>query len=115
MSIDRSDHELRRLFQTRQRFVRVQTEIILERWRDVREHANVGARAKELLARARERDDLHRVVHARVENRAIELLHHLVAVGVRRRIVERDQCDPIADCIIEFVTHKRKCDVRFCA
>jgi hypothetical protein len=38
--------------------------------RGLRQHLDVRARAEELLARARDDDDVHRVVHARAQDGA---------------------------------------------
>jgi hypothetical protein len=80
----------------------MKAEIILEAWRHLRKHLNVGARAEELLTFAGDQNHLNSFVHARIENRAIELLHHFVAVRVRGRIVERDDRDAVRDLVIEF-------------
>ena len=39
-----------------------------------------------------------RRVHARGEHRRVDLLHHLVGVGVGRRIVQLDERDAVARC-----------------
>src|SRR5687767_368285 len=96
MTVDCSDHKLRRLLQAVESLVGVQTEVILKRRRDIREHLDVGARAEKLLTLTRNHDHLNSVVYPRSENRAIELLHHLVAVGVRRWIVERNGRNAVA-------------------
>ena len=78
MAVDGGNDQLRRLFQTRQRLVRVQTEIVLELRRHLAEHLNVRARTKKLLALSSDYDHLDTFVHARVQNSGIELLHHLI-------------------------------------
>ena len=98
-----SDYELRRLFQTTKCLVCMKTEIVFVVWTDVREHLNIGARAEKLFARARDHDHLNGVVHPCVENRTIELLHHLIAVRISRRIIERDDRYAIASFVIEFL------------
>src|SRR5262249_55790539 len=103
VTIDRRNHELRRLLQTIERLVGVQTEIVFVSRRHAREHLNIGARTKELLALASDHDHLDRLIHARVENRAIELLHHLIAVRIRRRIIQRNDRDAVACFKIEFL------------
>ncbi len=50
------------------------------------------------------------LVHARREDRAIKRLHHLVAIGVGRRIVERQQRNAVFD----HVLHKLAGRPRFC-
>jgi hypothetical protein len=80
----------------------VKAEVILERRRHVPEHVDVSSSAEKFLTRARDHNHLNSFVHARVENRAIELLHHFIAVCVRGRIVERDYRDTVYDLVIEF-------------
>ena len=91
MPVQRRDHELGRLLQARERLVGVQAEHILELRRHLVEHADVRAGRKELLALAGEHDDFDVVIETRIENRFVELAHHLVRVGVRRRIVHLDE------------------------
>ena len=76
-----------------QRLVGVQAEHVLELRRHGVEHPDVGAGREELLALAGEHDHLDVGVEARVENRVVELAHHLVRVRVGRRIVHLDEAD----------------------
>src|SRR5215204_4070638 len=101
MTINRCDHELGRLLEAIESLVRVKTEIVFVTWRNARKHLNVGAGAEKLLTFTGDYDDLDSFIHPRIEDRAIELLHHLVAVRVRRWIVESDQCEAIMRFIIQ--------------
>jgi hypothetical protein len=93
VAVDRGDDQLRRLLEARQRLVGVQAEVVLEVRIDGLEHVDVRAGAEELLARARDQDDEDLRVEARLEDALVEVPHHLVRVGVRRRIVEREDGD----------------------
>ncbi len=99
VSVERGDHELRRLLETRQRLVGVQAEVVLELRRDRVQHSDVCAGGEEALAFAGEDDDFDAVVETRVENCFIELPHHLMRVGVCRRIIHRDDRDVPVLCI----------------
>ena len=95
------------LLQAAQCFVRMEAEVVLELRIGVPEHADVRAGAEEFLARAAEHDDVDRAVHPRVEDRRIDLAHHLVRVRVRGRIVQLDRGDAVRDGITDFgIRHK---------
>ena len=94
VAVDGRDDELRRLLQARQRLVGVEAEVVFEGRRHLRQHRDVGARAEELLARAGDDDDVDGLVHPRAQDGRVELLHHLVRVGVRGRVVEREDGQP---------------------
>jgi hypothetical protein len=100
VAVERGDHQLRRLLEAVQRLVGVQAEVVLEGRVRRLEHVDVGAGAEELLARAGEHDHVHVVVEARLEDRRVELAHHLVGVGVGRRVVEGQVGDPLADLVV---------------
>ena len=95
--VQRRDDELRRVLEPEQRLVRVQAEVVLELGIRLLEHSDVGAGAEELLTRPAEHDDVDRRVHARGEDGRVDLEHHLVGIGVRRRIVQLDRRDAIRD------------------
>ena len=90
MTINCGNDQLRRLLQPQQRFVRVQTEIILEFGSHTAKHLNVGAGAKEFSPAAGDDNDLNAFIHPRFENARIELLHHLIRISIRRWIVQSD-------------------------
>jgi hypothetical protein len=56
-----------------------------------------------LLPRAAEDDHVHGVIHARLEDARIQLLVHLVGVGVRRGIVQLEDRHSVFDAIIDEV------------
>ncbi len=68
----------------------MQAEVILEGGIDGREHLDVCAGREKLVACAGQDDDVDVVLHARAENGGIELLIHLVGVGVRGGIAHFD-------------------------
>ena len=84
VAVERGDDELRRLLEAQQRLVGVEAEVVLERLVRLFEHVDVGAGAEELLAVAGDDEDVDVVVEARLEDGGVELLHHLVGVGVAR-------------------------------
>ena len=86
-------HELRRVLEADERLVRVQAEVVFEGGVGLPEHGDVGAGAEELLAVAGQHEHVHVVVEARLEDRRVEVLHHLVRVAVDRRVVEREERD----------------------
>jgi hypothetical protein len=74
----------------------MKAEIIFERRCDVIQHLYVGASAKELVAMSGYNDYLHSIIHASLENCLVKLSHHLVAIGICRRIAKRqDSCTSI--------------------
>ena len=77
----------------------MKTKVVFEFRCHVRKHLNVRARAKEFFAAAGNHDHLHAFIHAGRKNPRVELLHHLVGVSVRRRIVQRYNRDPFRDAI----------------
>ena len=95
--VQRRDHQLGRLLESVHRLVGVQAEVVLERRIGVLEHADVGAGAEELLAGADEHDHVDRGVHARRQYRVVELAHHLVRVGVGRRVVQLEHRHAVGD------------------
>ena len=101
MAVERGDDQLRRLLQPIERLIGVEAEVVLELWRDLREHLDVGPGGEELLARAAQDDDVHGIVHARVEDAGIERLVHLVGVGVRGRIVQLEDGHAVLDAIFD--------------
>ena len=101
VAVERGDHELRRLLEPLERLVGVQAEHVLELGRNLVEHADVRAGREELLALAGEHDDLDVLIEPRIQDRVVELAHHLVRVRVGRRIVHLDEADvavlPVVD------------------
>ncbi len=100
VAVERRDHQLRRLLEPRQRLVGVQAEVVLEVRVRRLEHVDVGAGAEDLLAGAGEHDDVDRRVEAGLEDAVVELAHHLVGVGVGRRVVEGEVGDPLPDLVV---------------
>ena len=90
VAVERRDDELGRVLEPVEGLVRVEAEVVLEDRVDGLQHVDVGARAEELLARAAQHEDVHVLVESRLENGVVEVAHHLVGVGVRGRIDERD-------------------------
>ena len=86
MAVDGRDHQLGRVLQAKQRLIRVQAKIILERRIDAGQHLDVRPGGKELIPRSRQHDHVRVIVHTRFKNRLIELAVHLIGVGVGRRI-----------------------------
>src|SRR5207253_124899 len=77
VSVDRRDHELRRLLQPAERLVRVQAEVVLEVGSTLLKHLDIRPRAEELVARACQHQDVDGFIHSRIEDVHIELAHHL--------------------------------------
>ena len=98
-------HQLGRLLQAVQRLVGMQAEVVLEVRVRVLEHVDVGAGAEELLAAPLEDEDVDLLVEARLQDREVELPHHLVGVGVGRRIVEGQIGDPLLDLVVNQSAH----------
>src|SRR5947208_5570372 len=81
VSVDRRDHELRRLLQPAERLVRVEAEVVLEVWGAVTKHLDVGTGAEELVGllgvggrrRAGDHQDMDTLVHPRVEDMGVKL------------------------------------------
>src|SRR5579883_885373 len=86
MPVERGNHQLGRLLQTGERLVSVQAEIILERRRHRIKHADLGARAEELLACPAHDQDMNVLIKTSLQYSLIELAHHLIAVGIGRGI-----------------------------
>src|SRR6185437_16608300 len=63
----------------------------------VLEHRDVGAGAEELLPRPTEHDHLDAWIHSGRQDRRVNLLHHLVRVGIGWRIRELDRAHGVAD------------------
>jgi acyl carrier protein len=105
VAVDRGDDELRRVLEAQEGLVGVQAEVVLEGRIDLAEHPDVGARAEELLAVARDDDRLHVVVEPRLEDRLVELAHHLVRVRVHRRIRESQRRDAATRLVGDQVVH----------
>jgi hypothetical protein len=95
VTVQRGNHELRRLLEPVHRLVGVQAEAVFPLGLGLREHRDVRPGAEELLARATDDDDVHGRVHARGKDRIVDLAHHLVRVGVRRRVAQLDLSDPV--------------------
>jgi REP element-mobilizing transposase RayT len=53
------------------------------------------APAQKNFSPAREHDHVHALVHARPQDAAVEVLHHLVRVRVRRRVIQRQDRDAV--------------------
>jgi hypothetical protein len=87
------------LFQAAKRFVSVQAEIIFVGGIGLGEHGNTRARAEELLPGAADKKHVDILVHARLENGGVELLHHFVAVGVGGGIVQFENRDAVFDAV----------------
>ena len=92
--VQRGDHQLGRVLQAQQRLVRVQAEVVLEGRIDAGQHLDVRAGGEELVARARQHDHVDVVVHARRQDRIVQLPVHLVGVGVGGRIEHLDDATP---------------------
>ena len=90
MTVESGDDELGCLLQAVERFVGVEAEVVLELRGDRVEHLDVRAGGEELVARPAQQEDVDAVVEARLEDRLVEVLHHLVGEGVHGRVVQRD-------------------------
>ena len=99
-------------FETVERLVRMEAEVVLELRRDLRKHLDVRAGGEELVARAAEHDDVDVVVHTRIEDARIELLVHLVGVGVGGGIVQLEDRHPFFHPIVDQTSsHDVSCSV----
>ena len=101
MAVERGNHQLRRLLEAVQRLVRVQAKVIFELRRNAGQHLDVRARRKKLFARPTQDEDMDGIVHARLEDGSVELLHHLVGVGVGRRVVYLDPGQPLVGGVMD--------------
>ena len=97
MTIYGGNHQLRRLLQAIQCFIRMQTEIVFELRRDIAEHCDISAGTEKLFAAAGNHNHLYAFIHPRRENSGIQLLHHLVRIGIRRRIIEGQKRNAVDD------------------
>ena len=93
VAVEGGDDELGGVLEAVQGLVRVKAEVVFEVGFCLVEHADVGAGTEEFVAGAGEDENVDGFVHSRVENRRVQLLHHLVAVGVCRRRVELENRD----------------------
>ena len=91
VAVERRDHELRRLLEPVQRLVRVQAEVVLELRIGVLEHADVAPAQKNFSPAPVSTMTWTASSMRAVEDRGVELAHHLVAVGVGGRLVQRQQ------------------------
>src|SRR6185436_3896634 len=98
---ERREDQLGGLLQAVQGLVGVQTEVVLEVGVGPLEHVDVGAGAEEFLALAGEDDDMDLAVEARLDDRLVDLAHHLVGIGIGRRIVEGEIGDPLLDLVVD--------------
>jgi hypothetical protein len=78
----------------------VQAEVVLEVGVGGLQHVDVGAGAEELVAFAAQNDHVDVLVEARLEGDLVQLAHHLVGVGVVRRIVEGQVRHPLLDLVM---------------
>ena len=67
----------------------MKAKIVFKVWRHFGQHPDVRSGAEKLIAVPGDDNYMNVVIHPRIKNPAIQLLHHLIAVSVRRRIVER--------------------------
>ena len=89
-----------RVLEAEQRLVGVQAEEVLEAGRDGVQHPDVGAGREEPVALAAQDDDVHVVVEAGLQDGLVELPHHRVGVGVRRRVVHLDDRDAVGGAVV---------------
>src|SRR5580704_11448811 len=101
MSVQRGDYQLRRLFEARERFIRMQAKIIFEFRSGGGEHRDARAGAKEFVALAAQDDYVNTFVHARLEDGGIELLHQFIAVSIGRGIIEFENRDTVIDAVVK--------------
>src|SRR6058998_109231 len=95
--VERGDRELGGVLQAVQGLVRVQAEEILVARGDAVQVRDVRASREKLLAVAAQHQHVHGVVEAGLQDRLVELAHHVVGVGVRGRVVELDDRDTALD------------------
>ena len=107
MAIDCRDDEFWCLFKSRKSFVRVQTKVILELRRHLAQHLNIRTRTKEFFAAAGNHNHLRALIHSRFEDAGVQLLHHLIRISIRRRIVECHYGYSVADNVLDqiFLCH----------
>ena len=111
VAVQSRDNELRRLLEARKRLIGMQTEIILKCGVRLRQHRDTRARGEEFLARAAQHNHVNALIHSRAQNRGIELLHHLVRVGIRRGIVHLNDGQATVVLILDqlFLLHQSRC------
>jgi len=79
----------------------MQAEVVLELRRHLGKHPDVRAGGEKLVSRAADHNDVHGVVHPRVEDVPVQLLEHLVRVGIRGRIVQLEDRDTFFHAVID--------------
>ena len=101
MPVKGSNHQLGRMFESQQSFVSMQAKIVLERRINAGQHLDVRAGGEKLVASSGEHDDVNAVIHARLQDRVVQLPVHLVGVSVGRRIIHLDDGDSPSDAVVD--------------
>jgi len=101
VTVECGDDEFGSLLETAKRFVGVETEIVFELRVGLGEHGNAGAGGEELLASAADDDDVDGLVHAGLEDGSVQLLHHVVGIGVGGWIVHFKDGDAVFDAVFD--------------
>jgi hypothetical protein len=101
MAIEGRDDQFGSLLETAERFVGVEAEIVFELRVGLGEHGDAGARGEKLFASAADDDDVDGLVHAGLEDGRIELLHHVVGIGVGGWVVHFKDGDAVFDAIFD--------------
>ena len=109
VAVDGGDHELGRVFEAKERLVGVKAEVILEGLVSLLEHVDVRARAEVLVPVAGEHDDVDVVVEAGLQDVRVELLEHLVRVGVHGGVGQREERDSLLRGVAHQRPHRRLC------
>src|SRR5881296_2321041 len=81
--------------------IRMQAEEVLIAGGDAVQVRDVRPCREELVAVPAQHDDVDVVVEARLQDRLVQLAHHLVGVGVRGRIVQLEDPEPGFDAIAD--------------
>ena len=107
MAIDGCNDQLRRVFHPHQRLVAVQTEEISELRGRRQQHLDVRARAEEFIAGAADDYDMNVFIEPSFENRIIQIAHHFVCVGVRRRVVQFNDRNAVLSAVVDQLVFHR--------
>src|SRR3989442_14702188 len=96
MTVQGSNDQFGSLLQPAKRLTGLQAEVILISRIGFGEHGDARAWAEEFFSGTANQEHVHALVHARFQNGGVELLHHLVTVGIWRWIVQFEYRDALS-------------------
>src|SRR5690625_8009527 len=77
----------------------MEAEVVLEGRGHRVQHLDIRAGTEEPVTSPDDQDDMDIIIHPRLQDRSIEVLHHLIGIGVSRWVIECEECYPILDLI----------------